>query len=396
MRRSPEEAAVSALEDLRALHLATRRLCGLLDSSVLAARAAQEAQALAGTDFTGLAVTERPTLLAMRGTCQARTKPIRTIKVPAGLGVGGRVLLERRPISVADYETDSTISHDFNPPVVGAEGLHGFLGVPVDDGVDVIGVLYAGIRRVGVIGDRAQTNLVEFARTVGPLITAARHAEQQTRLRVSAERQRIGRDLHDSLGPLLFGIGISARKAREQVGDDAPDLVADLDDIQAQASSASSQLREALRDLAPASAECAFSSVLQMQVQPFSQRSGIPVSLVVLGSPRTLTPTVQGVLLSSVREGLYNIERHAGAASVVITVKYDDEQVTLVVQDDGRGLPRRFELEVAPDHGRGWGLPAILGRAQSLGGDVSLFNNDDGGATLRVCIPTGRGDGDPH
>ena len=55
-----------------------------------------------------------------------------------------------------------------------------------------------------------------------------------------------------------------------------------------------------------------------------------------------------------------------------------------------------FEIEVAPDHGRGWGLPAILGRAQALGGDVSLFNNDDGGATLRVCIPTGRGDADPH
>jgi len=80
----------------------------------------------------------------------------------------------------------------------------------------------------------------------------------------------------------------------------------------------------------------------------------------------------------------------------VITVKYDDERVTLVIQDDGRGLPRQFEIEVAPDHGRGWGLPAILGRAQALGGDVSLFNNDDGGATLRVCIPTGRGDADPH
>jgi signal transduction histidine kinase len=395
MRRSPEEAAVSALEDLRALHLATRRLCGLLDSSVLAARATQEALALVGTDFTSLAVTEHPNLLAMRGTCQATSKPIRTLKVPAGRGLGGRVLLERRPVSVADYKTDATISHDFNP-VVEAEGLYGMTGVPFDDGDDVIGVLYAGIRRVGAIGDRAQTNLLEFARSVAPLISAARHAEQQTRLRLSAERQRIGRELHDSLGPLLFGIGISARKAREHAPIDALDLVTELDDIQCQASSASSQLREALRDLAPPSAECAFSSVLQMQVEPFSQRSGLPVSLVVLGSPRTLSATVQGVLLASVREGLHNIERHAAAASVVITVKYDDEHVTLVLQDDGRGLPRRFELEVAPDHGRGWGLPAILGRAQALGGDVSLFNNDDGGATLRVCIPTGRANGDPQ
>jgi signal transduction histidine kinase len=396
MRQSPEEAAVSALEDLRALHLATRRLCGLLDSSVLAARAAHEALALAGTDFTSLAVTEHPSLLAMRGTCQATSKPIRALKVPAGKGLGGRVLLEKRPISLADYVSDRQISHDFNP-VVQAEGLHGMACVPIDDGDDLIGVLYAGIRRVGVIGDRAQTNLLEFARSVGPMITATRHAEQQTRLRISAERQRIGRELHDSLGPLLFGIGVSARKARERVGeDDVADLLVDLDDIQLQASSAASQLREALRDLAPASAECAFSSVLQMQVQPFTQRSGIPVSLVVLGPPRTLSSTVQGVLLSSVREGLYNIERHAAAASVVITLKYDDEQVTLVVQDDGRGLPRRFEIEVAPDHGRGWGLPAILGRAQALGGDVSLFNNDDGGATLRVSIPTGRGDADQH
>lgn len=395
MRRSPEEAAVSALEDLRALHLATRRLCGLLDSSVVAARAAHEAHGLSGADFTSLAFTEKADLLAMRGTHQATSKPIRTLKVPAGKGIGGRVLLERRPIIVADYQNDENISHEFNP-VVAAEGLHGMVGMPIDDGEDIIGVLYAGIRRVGTIGDRAQTNLLEFAKSVGPIITAARHAEKQTRLRVSAERQRIGRELHDSLGPLLFGIGISAGKARERVDDDAADLLADLYDIQVQASAASSQLREALRNLAPASAECAFSSVLQMQVQPFTQRSGLPVSLVVLGSPRTLSPTVQGVLLSSVREGLYNIERHSGAASVAITVKYDPERVTLVVQDDGRGLPHRFELEVAPDHERGWGLPAILGRAQSLGGDLSLFNNDDGGATLRVCIPTGRGDGDPH
>jgi signal transduction histidine kinase len=396
MRRSPEEAAVSALEDLRALHLATRRLCGLLDSSVLAARAAHEALALAGTDFTSLAVTEHPSLLAMRGTCQATSKPIRALKVPAGKGLGGRVLLEKRPITLADYLSDEQISHDFNPVVAG-EGLHGMACVPIDDCEDLIGVLYAGIRRVGSIGDRAQANLLEFAHTVGPMITAARHAEQQTRLRVSAERQRIGRELHDSVGPLLFGIGVSARKARERVGEeDVADLLVDLDEIQVQASSAASQLREALRDLAPASAECAFSSVLQNQVQPFTQRSAIPVSLVVLGSPRTLTPAVQGALLSSVREGLYNIERHAGAASVVITLKYDSEQVTLVIQDDGRGLPRRFEIEVAPDHGRGWGLPAILGRAQALGGDVSLFNNDDGGATLRVSIPSGRGDADPH
>jgi LuxR family transcriptional regulator, regulator of acetate metabolism len=393
MRRGPEEAAVSALEDLRALHLATRRLCGLLESSVLATRAAQEALALTGTDFTSLALTEHADLLAMRGTCQATTKPIRTLKVPRGRGVGGRVLLEHRPVSVADYEHDGGISHHFNSVVVDAEGLRGLVGVPIDDGDDVVGVLYAGIRRVGAIGERAQTNLLEFARCVGPLISATRHHDQQTRLRISAERQRIGRDLHDSLGPVLFGIGVSARKARERAPLEALDLVCDLEDIQVQASSASSQLREALRDLAPSAAECAFSSVLQMQVEPFTRRSGLPVSLVVLGSPRTLSVTVQGVLLASVREGLHNIERHAAASSVVITLKYDEEHVTLVIQDDGQGLPREFELEVAPDHGRGWGLPAVLGRAQALGGDLSLFDNEDGGATLRVCIPTGRAHG---
>jgi LuxR family transcriptional regulator, regulator of acetate metabolism len=389
MGRDPEEVAVSALEDLRALHLATRRLSGLLDRSVLATRAAQEALTITGTDFTSLALTEHADLLAMRATCQATSKPIRTLKVPRGRGVGGRVLLERRPVSVSDYESDAGISHHFNSVVVDAEGLHGLVGVPLDDGEDVIGVLYAGIRRVGAIGERAQSTLLEFARTVGPLIAAARHAEQQTRLRVSTERQRIGRHLHDSLGPLLFGIGVSAIKARERVPVEALDVLGDLDDIRAQASTASSQLREALRELAPSAADCAFSSVLQMQVDPFTQRSGLPVSTVVLGSPRTLSPAVQGVLLAAVREGLHNIERHAGAASVVLTVKYDEARVTLVLQDDGHGLPRGFELEVAPHRGRGWGLSALLGRVQALGGDVSLFDNEDGGATLRMCIPTG-------
>ncbi|MGH2707153.1 MAG: sensor histidine kinase, partial [Actinomycetota bacterium] len=250
-----------------------------------------------------------------------------------------------------------------------------------------LGVLYAGMRDVGYMGDRGRLLLMETARSLGPLVVAANQAEEGVRQRLQEDRQRLGLELHDNLGQLLFGIGASARRAREQISAEAEDLAAELKDIEAQASRAASCLRDALRALAPSTPEEALSAVMRLDASRFSSRTEIPVHFVVLGTPFDLTSEVEKVLLALVREGLHNVEKHAEASSVILTLYYDDSKVDLAVQDDGNGLPANFELHPTPRAGQGWGLPSLSQRVESFGGRMELIPNEDGGVTLRASVP---------
>jgi signal transduction histidine kinase len=138
--------------------------------------------------------------------------------------------------------------------VVRREGVHAIVGVPLRFRGQVIGVLYSVNRTAGHVGDRAMAVTRELAATVGPALGAALHAERARQLGVESERQRISRDLHDHVSPLLFGIGAAAHRARAGLPCAVLDLARQLEGVEAQAARAASSLREALRALAPARA----------------------------------------------------------------------------------------------------------------------------------------------
>jgi signal transduction histidine kinase len=361
-------------------------MAGLLDSAVLAQRAAHEARAIIGADIATIALVEAPALLVMRGTAGTRTSAIEHLHIPTGTGVGGKVLLERRPIATSDYAQDADITREHVDVVSDAEGIRAVVGVPIEDHDQVLGILYGGLRAVGSVGDRGKLLLVEFARSLGPMLSSTRQSERMQRLSAQSERQRFALELHDTLGQLLFGIGLAARRA--QSGTNAPaDLLASLEDIEAGASHAASQLREVLRDMAPASPVEALATAIRMDATAFSDRSGIAAHFVVVGEPVDLRPPLPTVLLAVVREGLHNVEKYALAKSVVLTLYYTTHDAGVVVQDDGVGLPVDFRIEPLPRGGRGLGLASLLQRTQQVGGNVILMPNEDGGVTLRASVP---------
>jgi signal transduction histidine kinase len=375
-----------ALAELTELLSASRRLAGLLDSAVLSERAAHEARRLVGTDIATIAILDDPSLLIMRGTAGTRTSAIAQLRIPRGTGVGGKILLERRPISLADYARDDAITHDHVDVVAQAEGIRAVVGVPIEDNQDVLGILYGGLRAVGSVGERGQSLLVEFARSLGPQLSATRHAEQAQRLSAQVERQRMAHELHDTLGQWLFGIGLAARRARAGSATSA-DLVASLEDIEVGASRAASQLRDALRAMAPATPEEALATAIRVDAAAFTDRSGVPAHFVVVGEPVELRSPVPALLLGVVREGLHNVEKYALARSVILTLYYGARDVGVVVQDDGVGLPVDFRIEPLPRDGHGLGLASLLQRAQQVGGNLILMPNEDGGVTLRASVP---------
>ncbi len=383
---SSSDNAAAALHDLRELTALVRRLSGLLEGAVLTQRAVAEARRLLGAPFAAIALLEDPQLLVVRGAAGSRTDEVARLKVPRGAGVGGKVLMLNQPVSVEDYESDPSISREFVDLVVNREGIRGLTGVPLEYADRVIGVLYSGVRDSGHVGDRGQSMMLEIARSIGPLVGAADQVEVETRHRLEEERQRIGHELHDNLGQLLFGIGTSAQRARERIPAGAEDLASEFKEIEIQASRAASCLRDALRALTPSKPEEALPAVIRLNVNQFMARTEIPVHFVVLGRPFSLSPEVERVLVALTREGLHNVEKHAEASSVMLTLYYGDSGVEVAVQDDGNGLPEGFQHSV-PNGGRGWGLASLSQRVEGLGGRMELIVNEDGGVTLRSSVP---------
>jgi nitrate/nitrite-specific signal transduction histidine kinase len=156
--------------------------------------------------------------------------------------------------------------------------------------------------------------------------------------------------------------------------------------LQSDVSAASLALREALTALSATSPERALPIELAEHCRSFQARTGVSARLVQLGDVRPLDAERTALLVGAVREGLLNVEKHAGAGTVVVSVGEADGGVQLAVADDGAPA-----IE-APDAGHGLGLRMLAGRAARLGGRVSLVHDEDGGSTLRVTLPFAGGD----
>jgi signal transduction histidine kinase len=386
-----DSSACVAVADLLKLSAASRRVVGLLDATALAGKAARELGGLVGTDVTALGLRESQNLLVTRGGWHVRNDNVRNgLEIPMGDGVGGRVLGSGRPVVVADYGADSSISSRLVESMRN-EGIRAMLGVPISFRGRVIGVLYAANRSPGEIGDRAQTLALEFAASLGPAMGSAMHARRASRLSALEERQRISRDLHDNLSPLLFGIGTAVRRTSAALPPGAEDLLSELRCIESRAAQAASSLRDILRALAPANSEEGLPAVVRMDVSSFASYTGLAADLAVIGDSYELSGEQESVLVAVVREGLHNVGKHAHAASVVVTLHYGMDSADVIVQDDGLGLVEGYTINDVPRDGSHYGLASLSQRLARVGGELELHGNDDGGMTLHASIPTGTG-----
>ncbi len=382
-RRYAGSIEVANAEDLERLTELSESLIGYLDPCALAQRTALELYQILGLPLVSVAVREGASYFAMRGVRGARYDRFRQVKVSTGEGLGRRVMVERRPVEVQSYADDPRITHHF-VDIVNEEGLGGMVAVPVEYEDELVGLLYGGARAIGPIGDRAKTVLEKAAAELAPMLAASIRSSAAIQRRVDAERQRIAGNLHDDVGQLLFSISVAAQRLRD--GADI-DLASLAQRIEAQAQEATQRMRTAFNMMAPSSPAVAASVALQREIDDLQARSGLNAHFMVRGVARTLPPDVEAALIGAARQAMFNIEQHAGASLVVMTLHFTQSQVSLVIQDDGTGIGEDFEVEVIPRGGRHWGLASILQQAQRLGGDLSVTPGEDGGTIVRITIP---------
>jgi signal transduction histidine kinase len=333
--------------------------------------------------LTGLAVSSFGDLveddrLVLRHTVNARA--FDGMVVPVGAGLGGKVLVSRRPAWVTDYTTSRSITHQFNQQVL-VENVRGMVVVPIMSGDRLFGVLYGATRAETELGDRAADALTTIAGRAAAAAIAAERAQRATEVAVAAERHRLALELHDTVGAALFSIGSGIRR----LGDDlAGDQVASarVKAIAAQAAEASMALRRSLRALSAPPEQLALSVALRQDCKAFEERTGVSARLIVLTDVPALQEPLITALTRAAREALLNVEKHADASSVVVSVYTVPGRAVVAISDDGGGL--------AAERPAGLGLAAARERLNRVGGDLCLGPGDDAGVTVQAWIPTPR------
>lgn len=353
-------------------------LVGLLDRRA-AVRAALDLLATEG-DVAWLAepVGDDAPELTLAQLTGDRTGLLRGLTVSRGLGLTGKVHGTGTPAWVDDYFGSAEITHTFDR-LIDLEGVRRLLAVPVRRDDRLLGVLAVGARADGSFGGRAAARAQAVADEVALAVAVAERARLAREVAVHEERRRVAAELHDSVGALLFAIGSGVAGLSDALGAD-PELTDRLRRLQDQASEASAALRDSLRTLRASPAALALSVALRADCSAFSDRTGVPAELVVLDDPPELAPSRTEVVVAAVREALLNVEKHAHAAAVVVSVAArPGGGLVVAVTDDGDGLSR--------DHEPGVGLTASADAVHRLGGTLRVVADPQGGTTWRLELP---------
>jgi signal transduction histidine kinase len=283
-----------------------------------------------------------------------------------------------------------------------------FLGVPLLFGSEVLGMLGVANRQGGY--ELQQERLLSvFGNQVAVAIRNARLYEDQRnmiarlqRLRgqveaaerdrlLDDERQRIARELHDRVAQTFFSIGLAAQSALDVDGEiadgDARQQSAALESIRGLSALGNEQMREAIFALSRADLQDrGLERILWTVVRDLRERTGLEADLVLVGKDRLLPPEIAEALLAVVREALVNVEQHARATSVVVTLRRSRGGVTLAVQDDGVGAPALLLRSIGSSFTH-FGLRGLQERIRKLGGAFTVHNGEDSGLVVRVRVP---------
>lgn len=245
-------------------------------------------------------------------------------------------------------------------------------------------------RRAAEHNDERQRTLQELRETNQRLATtlaenAGLHEKLLTRAReagVLDERQRMAREIHDTLAQGLAGI-ITQLQAAEQAGQDSAEWRRHITAATGLARESLTEARRSVHALRPEPLDTArLSDALAEVASRWSALHGIAVAVTTTGTARPVPPEAEAALLRAAQEALANVAKHARASRVGVTLSYLADEVALDVRDDGRGF------DPAPvDSGDGFGLLAMRQRIEGLAGTLQVESEPGLGTAVSARVP---------
>jgi signal transduction histidine kinase len=296
------------------------------------------------------------------------------------------VVTRARPVIINDVYSDHPLAEAFRRASTSDLGemradFGSWMGVPMMLRDRVIGMLSVEIEQINYYTGRHGELLLAVADHAAMAVENARLYERARGLAALEERQKLARELHDSVSQALFGIGLGARTARALLDRD-PSKVADpLDYVVSLAEAALTEMRALIFELRPdALQQDGLVGILDKQAAALAARHKLDIKT-DLGTEPEATFEVKEALYRIGQEALHNAVKHAHASTIWVSLNQAGQSLTLEIVDNGVG----FDPEGAfPGH---LGLQSMRERAARMGAVIEVESAPGQGSRLSVVVP---------
>ena len=262
---------------------------------------------------------------------------------------------------------------------LGAAVVLGYLGVSAltPGGISPEGLLLGTLAVVASLG-------LGFA-LVGQRTYARAKREEETQRRVTEERVRIARELHDVVSHSISTINVQAGVAAHVMGERPEQAREALLAIKETSKETLRELRgilQVLRQVDEVEPRGPAPGLAQLDILiKTASDAGVPTKASIVGTARALPAAVDLAAYRIIQESLTNVVRHAGRASAQVTVAYEPSRIVIDVSDDGRGA--------TPGNGEaGHGIAGIRERVGAAGGGMEVGPRGGHGFRMRAWLPT--------
>jgi len=373
--------------ELLALHEAGLAITGELDLETVLQTVVDEARDLAGARYGAL------TLLGDGDNVEAfltsgidRDLLERLGPAPENHGLLGVVLREGRALRMADLTQDrrSTGFPRAHPP------MHSLLAVPIRSHGRILGSLYLTEKASSSEFDASdEDRLDRFATQAAVAIESARLHRRVQVLAVTEERERIAREMHDSLAQVLGYVNTKAQAAQALLeGGQSERAAAQIGQLAQAARDAYADVRENILGLRTSiGPERTLIDTLSDYLQRWQDQNAIAAELDT-GSLESdnlgLSPMTEIQLLRILQEALANVRKHAEASSVRVSLRAEDGVIRATIADNGRGFdPETIGRSDFPR----FGLATMRERTEAVGGALEIDATPGQGTEVRVRVP---------
>jgi signal transduction histidine kinase/ligand-binding sensor domain-containing protein len=378
-------------KELAALNAVASVVSRSLDLQEILSSALDKTLEVIGTEAGGIYLLQQDTqvltIAAHEGLSAQFVAEIDNLKV--GEGFSGQVAETGEPLVVQDVSIDPRLTRS----VARESGFHALGIVPLLSRANVVGTLFVATHGRREFSPQEVELLAAIGAPIGVAVENARLYEQAQQVAVVEERQRLARDLHDSVTQSLHSATLMAEAGQRLAG--AGDLertkhyLTRLGEISQQALK---EMRLMVYELRPlALRKVGLVGALQQRLDAVERRAGVDARLVVVGSDPgdgkevELPAAVEEALYRIAQEALNNALKHGQPSSVTVALRIEgplaSRRVELEVVDDGRG----FEPN-GVDGAGGIGLVSMRERAEKMGGRLTVHSAPGEGMRVRVSV----------
>jgi signal transduction histidine kinase len=304
-------------------------------------------------------------------------KPLAAVEpVPVDGSLAGQVVRRGAPVLLNDPALLER-SQVYQWP----SDLTALLAVPLQVDGGVIGVLDV-VNKAGGFSEEDVPIMSVFANQAAMAIEHARLQQQAEQLAVLGERQRLARELHDSVTQSLYSVTLYANAAVLALGAGKQDVAAGyLQELQETAQEGMRDMRLLIFQLHPPVLETeGLVAALQARLAAVEGRAGLQIEFHVEGE-RRLPIAIESELYWIAQEALNNVRKHAAARHVTVYLHFTDASICLEVLDDGMG----FDPQMVPAERRG-GLRTMAERTERVGGKLAYESKPGEGTRVKVEV----------